>query len=158
MIKFFLLVIAILVLWITTAVFLPYFWDVLTISEIFEGINSLFAGLAFAGIIYTIFLQRNELRLQRKELKETREELKRSADAQERSETIMAKTAEIGALSQLFKYYQTAYNSSSATTKGKYVKKMNEIKRKINVIVEDLDITSDDNSMQDEVTRETLEL
>ena len=48
----------------------------------FGGLTSLFSGLAFAGLIYTINLQRRELQLQRKELRETRKELKRAADAQ----------------------------------------------------------------------------
>jgi len=39
-------------------------------------INGLFSALAFAGVIYAIFLQKHELELQRQELAETREELK----------------------------------------------------------------------------------
>ncbi|WP_397301843.1 hypothetical protein [Nonlabens ulvanivorans] len=46
-------------------------------------VNTLFSALAFGGIIFTILLQRKELKLQREELKDTREELKRTADAQE---------------------------------------------------------------------------
>jgi len=40
----------------------------------FGGINALFTGLAFAGLIITIILQSQELRLQRQELRETRNE------------------------------------------------------------------------------------
>lgn len=40
----------------------------------FGAINALFSGLAFAGIIFTIFLQKRELALQREELAETRNE------------------------------------------------------------------------------------
>lgn len=39
----------------------------------FGVVNALFSGLAFAGIIITIYMQREELALQRKELEETRE-------------------------------------------------------------------------------------
>lgn len=39
-------------------------------------INGLFSALAFAGVIYAIFLQKHELELQRQELADTREELK----------------------------------------------------------------------------------
>lgn len=39
-------------------------------------VNGLFSALAFAGVIYAIFLQRNELELQRKELTNTRAEFK----------------------------------------------------------------------------------
>lgn len=45
-----------------------------TIGDMFGSINSLFSGLALAGIILTILLQRNELKLQREELKLTRNE------------------------------------------------------------------------------------
>lgn len=38
----------------------------------FGVVNSLFSGLAFAGIIITIYMQKHELELQRQELKETR--------------------------------------------------------------------------------------
>lgn len=53
-----------------------------TLGDSFGALNTLFSGLAFAGVIYTILLQSTELGLQRKELKETKDELKRSADAQ----------------------------------------------------------------------------
>ena len=49
----------------------------------FGSINALFSGLAFAGIIYTILLQRKELELQREELKLTREEIKKSREQHE---------------------------------------------------------------------------
>ncbi len=42
----------------------------------FGFVNSLFSGLALAGIIYSIFIQQQELSLQRDELKETRKEFK----------------------------------------------------------------------------------
>lgn len=40
----------------------------------FGAVNALFSGLAFAGIIFTIFLQKRELTLQREELEQTRNE------------------------------------------------------------------------------------
>jgi uncharacterized membrane protein YgaE (UPF0421/DUF939 family) len=59
----------------------------------FGAVNTLFSGLAFAGVIYAIFLQRRELELQRNELEMTRAELKRSAEAQEKSESALASQA-----------------------------------------------------------------
>jgi hypothetical protein len=57
-------------------------------GDMFGAVNSLFSGLAFAGLIFTILLQRREfarrrreLVLQRQELALTREELERSEDA-----------------------------------------------------------------------------
>lgn len=45
-----------------------------TFGDKFGFVNSLFSALAFAGIIYSIFLQKNELALQRQELADTRKE------------------------------------------------------------------------------------
>src|SRR5687767_11829025 len=44
-------------------------------GDMFGAINALFSGLAFAGIIITIMMQRDELELQRTELQLTRDEL-----------------------------------------------------------------------------------
>lgn len=73
-------------------------------GDMFGAINSLFSGLAFVGIIYTIFLQQKELELQRKELKLTREELKRQAEAQEKSGKILSKTAKLNALAAILNH------------------------------------------------------
>jgi hypothetical protein len=65
----------------------PLSWpDSSAFGEMFGGLNTLFSGLAFAGVIYAILLQRRELRLQRLELELTRNELQRAAAAQEKSE------------------------------------------------------------------------
>lgn len=64
-------------------------------GDTFGAVNSLFSGLALAGIIYTIHLQKTELSLQRKELQYTREELKRTADAQESSGKILTEQIRI---------------------------------------------------------------
>lgn len=48
----------------------------------FDALNSLFSGLALAGVVTAILLQRQELILQRAELRSTRAELSRSAKAQ----------------------------------------------------------------------------
>lgn len=75
-----LLIVIVIVLWIA------YWWFVVKslvgwpirgqFGDLFGGLNALFSGLAFAGLIYAIYLQRNELKLQRLELKQTRIELK----------------------------------------------------------------------------------
>jgi hypothetical protein len=48
----------------------------------FGAVNALFSGLALAGVVCAILLQREELKLQRAELELTRQELSRSAEAQ----------------------------------------------------------------------------
>lgn len=47
-----------------------------TFGDMFGAVNALFAGLAFAGVIIALYMQKDELRLQRQELEETRQELK----------------------------------------------------------------------------------
>jgi hypothetical protein len=52
-----------------------------TFGDMFGAINALFSGLAFAGVIIAILLQRGELRLQREELTLTREEMQGQKEA-----------------------------------------------------------------------------
>ena len=57
-------------------VFLPYDENERgTFGDQFGAVNALFSGLAFAGLIYTIILQRHDLKLQRRDLRLQREEL-----------------------------------------------------------------------------------
>ena len=42
-------------------------------GDMFGGLTALFSGLAFAGLITTLFMQRRELEYQRRELSQTRE-------------------------------------------------------------------------------------
>lgn len=62
------------------------------IGDLFGSVNALFSGLAFAGVIFAILLQRQELTLQRQELQETRAEMKRTADAQDAAQQALNKT------------------------------------------------------------------
>lgn len=64
-------------------------------GDMFGAINTLFSGLAFAGIIFTILLQSRELSLQRQELAETRNELRLSREAHEKNTAIMDQQLEI---------------------------------------------------------------
>lgn len=63
-------------------------------GESFGGLNTLFSGLAFAGVVATLLLQRRELELQRKELRLTRRQLKRSAKAQEDAKEELKRAAD----------------------------------------------------------------
>jgi hypothetical protein len=52
-------------------------------ADPFSAVAALFSGLAFAGVILAILLQRQELRLQRQELRDTRQELEKQRVALE---------------------------------------------------------------------------
>jgi hypothetical protein len=58
-----------------------FFKDPGTLGDSFGAVNALFSGLAFAGVIVAIMLQRQELALQRQELRQTREEFERQTEA-----------------------------------------------------------------------------
>lgn len=74
-----LLCLAIILIWMNSAIFIYQFFDDWgtrgTFGDSFGAINSLFSGFAFAGIVYTIFLQRSELKLQREDAKRSSEQL-----------------------------------------------------------------------------------
>ena len=71
----------VIVLWWSVGVLLPGSWLVSSSEErarfgdAFGAVNALFSGLAFAGLIWAILLQRQELEYQREELISTRGEL-----------------------------------------------------------------------------------
>lgn len=78
-----------------------------TFGDMFGAVNTLFSGLAFAGIIYAIFLQSKELSLQRQELAMTRDELAKAADAQSQQAKLMLQSAKINAISSKLDTYTT---------------------------------------------------
>ena len=75
-----LLFLVVSILWL----YMPFTWlhcffpDIKTaqFGDRFEAVNALFAGLAFAGVIFAIILQWKELGLQRQELQDTRAEIR----------------------------------------------------------------------------------
>lgn len=68
----------------------PTLGDRGTFGDMFGAVNALFSGLAFAGIIFTVLLQREELRLQRGELAETRRVMdEQRAQLEAQSETFV---------------------------------------------------------------------
>ena len=75
-----LLLSAVIYLWLYMPFRLSYFFsDIKAVPQLgdrFEAVNALFAGLAFAGVIFAIILQWKELGLQRQELKDTRAEIR----------------------------------------------------------------------------------
>lgn len=57
-----------------------------TFGDLFGAINSLFSGLALAGLVYSIYSSRQEIQLQREEIELNRKELIKSRRTQEKSE------------------------------------------------------------------------
>ncbi len=87
-------------------------------GDVFGAVNALFSGLAFAGLIFAILLQREDLELQRAELALTREELARSAHAQVQSELALreqanaaVKSSRLAAINFLLDHYRKELES-----------------------------------------------
>ncbi len=62
--------------WFFVYNYLPVWSERGAFGDMFGVVNALFSGLAFAGILIALYMQKHELELQRKELSATREELK----------------------------------------------------------------------------------
>jgi hypothetical protein len=116
-------------------------------GDSFGAINALFSGLAFAGIIATILLQRKELILQRKELKLTREELVKSSEAQDKSQKALNLQVSLMTKQAILSAYQSKYSANLELLSSKYgtgderMKAKNELvelSEKISLIIEEI--------------------
>lgn len=114
-------------------------------GDLFGGLNALFSGLAFGGVIYAILLQRKDLELQREELKLTREELKRTAEAQEKSEQALSKqaaslkiTAKLNGKSAVLQHYNTLIELINSAQYGIDTVRFNTHKRRADEIINEI--------------------
>lgn len=110
-------------------IFLPYSKEARgTFGDQFGAVNALFSGLAFAGLIYTIILQRKDLKLQRQDLKLQRKELEltrkeieeQTAEFEKQNETLKIQRFE-NTFFNMLSQFQEVVNSLSvsvATSRG----------------------------------------
>tara|TARA_R110000787_G_scaffold286157_2_gene403491 strand:- start:7424 stop:7918 length:495 start_codon:yes stop_codon:yes gene_type:complete len=116
------LIILVVLIWVLSAVFIIYgldnWSDRGTFGDLFGAVNGLFSGLAFAGLIYTIVLQKRDLQMQRDEIRMNRSELKKSAKAQVKSEKALTEqveqmkiTSKLNALNTIINYYNLQISS-----------------------------------------------
>ena len=83
--------------WFFVPHYLPVWSDRGAFGDMFGVVNALFSGLAFAGILIALYMQKHELELQREELSATREELKLqriAMEGQKKQLEIQNKTSE----------------------------------------------------------------
>ena len=148
------LILLVVGIWILSAVLilvgLDDWSDRGTFGDLFGAVNALFAGLAFAGLIYTIVLQKRDLEMQREEIAQNRLELKKSAKAQQKSERALSEqveqmkiTARLNALKTLIDYYNVQIANPNnpteiiARAKEKRKETVKEIDRLIDRISDD---------------------
>ena len=110
------MIVLVLAIWILSTILIIFgldnWSDRGTFGDLFGAVNALFSGLAFAGLIYTIVLQKKDLELQRSEIALNRAELKKTAKAQQNSEKALIEQVEqmkvaskLNALKTLIDYY-----------------------------------------------------
>lgn len=83
----------VIVIWLLSIFIIPHCfqkWEERgQFGDMFGAVNALFSGLAFAGVIIAILLQRKELELQREELEQTRREFQRQTiEFEEQNKTL----------------------------------------------------------------------
>ncbi len=128
------MIILVIVIWMISTVIiivgLDNWSDRGTFGDLFGAVNALFSGLAFAGLIYTIVLQKQDLEIQRNEITLNRTELKKTAKAQQNSEKALIEQVEqmkvaskLNALKTLIDYYNVQIanpaNTPEIVTKAK---------------------------------------
>lgn len=97
-----------------------------TFGDQFGAVNALFSGLAFAGLIYTIILQRkdlglqrDDLRLQREELALTRQEMEeQTAEFEKQNETLKIQRFENTFFNMLSQFQEVVNNLSTTARVG----------------------------------------
>ncbi|MGK0175535.1 MAG: hypothetical protein ACI9AT_001922 [Ulvibacter sp.] len=120
------MIVLVLIIWILSTVLIIFgldnWSDRGTFGDLFGAVNALFSGLAFAGLIYTIVLQKQDLKLQRNEIALNRAELKKTAKAQQNSEKALIEQVEqmkvaskLNALKTLIDYYNLQIANSNNT-------------------------------------------
>jgi len=106
------------IMWAGSAVLL---WPIKNRGEfgdMFGAVNALFSGLAFAGLIFTIHVQRKELSLQREELRLQREEQAASREVMSQQEQALASQAQTLAVQRFETTLSALLASFSATVAG----------------------------------------
>lgn len=113
------------------------------VGDSFGAISALFGGLAFAGLIYTIYLQRNELQLQREELKLQREEMAKSREQLSKQVTFLKAqyNADIAKIrtSALEAEIEAIKMEKSLGVSGPHIKNIRDVKTSLSDLADHLD-------------------
>lgn len=146
------LIIGVIVLWalsaFLTVTFLNQWSDRGTFGDLFGAVNALFSGLAFAALIYTIILQRDEIKANREEIVLNRKELAKGSKLQQKAQQVLMEqvaqthlSAKMNAMRTLVDYYnnQIANPKSLPETIEKAKEKRKKIIHLIDELIDGLD-------------------
>jgi len=148
------MIVLVLVIWISSTILIIFgldnWSDRGTFGDLFGAVNALFSGLAFAGLIYTIVSQKQDLELQRSEIALNRTELIKTTKAQQHSKKALIEQVEqmkinskLNALKTLIDYYNIQIrdpkNTEEIIIKAKQKRKstIQEIEKMIDRIGDD---------------------
>ncbi|MEK9566825.1 MAG: hypothetical protein VW125_06935 [Flavobacteriaceae bacterium] len=120
------LILLVVLIWALSAVLIMFFlseWsDRGTFGDLFGAVNALFSALAFAVLIYTIILQREEIKQNREEIVLNRKELEKSSKLQRKAQEVLIKqveqthlSAQMNAMRTLVDYYNNQISNPKST-------------------------------------------
>ncbi len=101
--------------------------------------NGIFSGLAFAGLIYAIYLQRQDLSLQRKELELQRNEMAASRGELAAQVAAMIGQIKVAALQARIEADKVEAEGKAPSSKYQFAEKITEKAEAIDVIAKGLD-------------------
>ncbi len=145
------IILGIIFFWFISGVLTIYFidnWsDRGTFGDLFGAINSLFSGLALAGLVYSIYGSRQEIELQRAEIELNRRELIKSRKTQEKSEKALEDQVEqmrisskLNGLNTLITYYSGVIANPNKTeeVREKAAERRRELIKEIDLLIDRL--------------------
>ncbi len=120
------LIILVIFIWGLSAlliiVLLPNWSDRGTFGDLFGAVNALFSALAFAALIYTIVLQREEIKENREEIILNRKELAKGAKLQQKAQQVLIQqveqthlSAKMNAMRTIVEYYNNQISNPKST-------------------------------------------
>ena len=102
--------------------FIPEWSDRGTFGDLFGAVNALFSALAFAVLIYTLVLQREEIKQNREEIVLNRKELEKSGKLQRKAHEVLVQqvdqmhlSAKMNAMRTLVDYYNNQITNPKST-------------------------------------------
>lgn len=146
------LIVLVIFLWVLSGILIVVFMDNWsdrgTFGDLFGAVNALFSGLAFAALIYTIVLQRDEIKQNREEIVLNRKELAKGSKLQQKAQEVLIEqvaqthlSAKMNAMRTLVDYYnnQIANPKSSEEIIEKAKLKRKQIIVQIDELIDGLD-------------------
>ncbi|MEK9740896.1 MAG: hypothetical protein VW262_06880 [Flavobacteriaceae bacterium] len=146
--SFSLLILVTIGLWMASSFLILFFIDDWTkrgaFGDLFGAVNALFSGLAFAGLLYSIFQNKKQILAQQEELLLNRKELLKSRKVQEKTEKALEEqaqhlrdTAILNGLNTLVSYFnfQIADPNVSDELREQIKEKRKEAIRDIDILI-----------------------